>query len=270
MEWSDYLYKLNESLKYPLFKIQNYEFSLWSLVVFVLIIFISRVIANKTSNLVSRTFFHSQHFDSGRQDSLKKIIRYSIYTVGVMIALQTIGINISTLLTGGAILAVGIGFGIQNIVTNFVAGLLILFERPIKRGDFIEVGKDVFGIVTDIAIRNTTVKTLDNVAVLIPNSKFITENITNWTYKENNIKIRLTYAVPLISDVKEVESILLETAKKNTTVLQDPSPSVLLEVGATLNFFLLVWINEPSMYNLVRSGLNFEIIQELQSKGIYK
>lgn len=270
MEWSTYLYKLNESFKYPLLKIQNYEISLWSLFVFVIIIIVSRIIASKVSNLVSRTYFHSNHIDIGRQDSIKKIVRYTIYTIGLLIALQTVGIDISALLAGGAILAVGIGFGIQNIVTNFVAGLLILFERPIKKGDFIEIGKDIFGIVTDIAIRNTTVRTLDNVAVLIPNSKFVTENITNWTYKEKNIKIRMAYSVPLISNVEEVKKILLDKAEKNPDILQEPKPSVLLEVGANLTFYLLIWINDPSLYNIVRSNLNFDIVQELQNKEIYK
>ncbi len=270
MEWSVYLYKINEILKYPLFKIQNYEFSLWSLVVFFLILLVSRVIANRASRLLSLNYFNSSHFDSGRQDSLKKILRYSIYIIGLLIALQTIGINLSALMAGGAILAVGIGFGIQNLVTNFVAGLLILFERPIKRGDFIEISKDVFGIVTDIAIRNTTVRTLDNVAVLIPNSKFITENITNLTYQENNIKIRMTYFVPLISNVKDVEAILLKFTRNNSDILKDPSPTVLLEVGASLNFSLLFWIDKPSLYNIVRSDLNFKIVQEFQREGIYK
>lgn len=270
MDWVIYLYKINESLKYPLFKIQNYEFSLWSLVVSILIIWVSRIIANKASKVIERNYFHSSNFDPGRQDSLKKILRYTIYSVGLMIALQTVGIDISALLAGGAILAVGIGFGIQNIVTNFVAGLLILFERPIKRGDFIEIGKDVFGIVSDIAIRNTTVKTLDNVAVLIPNSKFITENITNWTYKQAHIKIRVNYSVPLTADLKEVESILLTAAQNHNDILKDPPPNVLLEVGASLNFYLLIWISNPSLYNVVRSGLNFEIVQEFQNKGIYK
>lgn len=270
MEWSTYLYKLNESFKYPLLKIQNYEFSIWSLFVFIVIVSASRIIANRASRLISRNYFHSGQIDTGRQDSIRKIVRYSIYTIGFMIALQTVGIDISALLAGGAILAVGIGFGIQNIVTNFVAGLLILFERPIKKGDFIEIGKDVFGIVTEIAIRNTTVRTLDNVAVLIPNSKFITENITNWTYKETNIKIRMAYSVPLTSDVKEVEKILLETAKNNQHILQSPEPMVLLEVGASLTFYLLFWINNPSMYNQVRSDINFQIVKELQNKSIFK
>lgn len=270
MDWSTYLYKLNESLKYPLLKIQNYEFSIWSAFVFVIIVLISRVIAIRVSKLVTINYFNSNNIDLGRQDSIKKIVRYTIDTIGILIGLQTIGIDISALLAGGAILAVGIGFGIQNIVTNFVAGLLILFERPIKKGDFIEIGKDVFGIVTDIAIRSTTVRTLDNVAILIPNSKFITENITNWTYKESNIKIRMAYSVPINSNVEYVKKILLEVASKEVDILQTPEPTVLLETGANLTFYLLVWISNPQIYNLVRSNLNFKIVNELQVREIYK
>lgn len=270
MDWSTYLYKLNESLKYPLLKIQNYEFSIWSAFVFVIIVLISRIISIRVSKLVTINYFHSNNIDLGRQDSIKKIVRYTIDTIGILIGLQTIGIDISALLAGGAILAVGIGFGIQNIVTNFVAGLLILFERPIKKGDFIEIGKDVFGIVTDIAIRSTTVRTLDNVAILIPNSKFITENITNWTYKESNIKIRMSYSVPINSNVEYVKKILLEIASKEEDILQTPEPTVLLEVGTNLTFYLLVWISNPQIYNLVRSNLNFKIVNELQVREIYK
>jgi small-conductance mechanosensitive channel len=270
MDWSTYLYKINESLKYPLLKIQNYEFSIWSSFLFIIIILISRIIAVRTSRLVTTSYFSSNNIDTGRQDSIRKIVRYSIYTIGLLIALQTIGIDISALLAGGAILAVGIGFGIQNIVTNFVAGLLILFERPIKKGDFIEIGKDIFGIVTDIAIRNTTLKTLDNVTILIPNSKFITENITNLTYRDTNIKIKMPYSVPITSNVDNVKKILLDTAKKNREILQTPEPNVLLDVNSNLTFYLMVWINNPSIYNDVKSSLNFQIVNELQKNEIYK
>lgn len=270
MEISDFLFRFNEGLKYPLLKIQNYEISIWSLLVCFIIIFISKVIARRSSRVITATYFRGVQIDTGRQDSIIKILHYIIYSLGIMIALQTVGVNLSTLLAGGAVLAVGIGFGIQNIVTNFVAGILILFESPIKKGDFIEIGKDVFGIVTDIAIRSTTVRTLDNVAILIPNSKFITENITNWTYKETQIKIRMAFTVPLVSDAKKVEKILLETAKKSSYILNSPEPSVLLEVGAGLTFYLLIWIKEPSTYNIVRSDLNFKIIEALQKEGIIK
>ncbi|MBC7475247.1 MAG: mechanosensitive ion channel, partial [Candidatus Sericytochromatia bacterium] len=269
MDWSQYVFQLNEELKYPLLKLQNYEISVWSIFVFVLIIVFSKVLATRLSKIITKTYFHSSSLDIGRQDSLVKIVHYTIYSIGIMIALQTIGINISTLLAGGAVLAVGIGFGIQNIVTNFVAGILILFERPIKKGDFIEVGKDVFGIVTDIAIRHTTVKTLDNVAILIPNSKFVTENITNWTYQESQIKIRMAFNTPLTVKVKDVEKILSEIAKNNSGVLADPEPSVLLDVGANLTFHLIIWIKDPAMYNVVRSSLNFEIIEAFQKNNIY-
>jgi potassium efflux system protein len=263
------LLTFNESLKYPLFKIQNYEVSVWTLLLFFLILFLSKFFARKLSSLIAFTYFRKANIDTGRQDAFTKILHYTIYTLGIIIALQTVGINLSALLAGGALLAVGIGFGIQNVVTNFVAGILILFEQPIKKGDFIEVGKDVFGIVTEIAIRSTTVKTLDNVSILIPNSKFVTDNITNWTYRDNQIKLRMAVTVPFNSDVKKVEQLLLEIVRRDADILTTPEPVVQMDFTATtITFYLLFWIKDPLLYNIVRSNVNFAIVEELKGNSI--
>jgi potassium efflux system protein len=265
------LLSFNESLNYPLLKIQNYEISVWTIFVFFLIIYLSKFFARKFSTLITYTYFRQANIDKGRQDAITKILHYTIYCLGILIALQTIGINLSALMAGGAILAVGIGFGIQNLVTNFVAGILLLLEQPIKKGDFIEISKDVFGVVTEIAIRSTTIKTLDNVTILIPNSKFVTENITNWTYRDSQIKIRMSVTVPYSSDIKQVEQLLTGILRNEADILTTPEPTVQLELIPTgLIFYLLFWINDPLLYNIIRSNINFAVAETLKAEGILR
>lgn len=263
--------KINEALKYPFFKIQNYEISFWTIFIFIFILVVSKILARRLSKLITVTYFRKSNLEIGKQDAINKILHYTIYVFGIIIALQTVGIDLSALMAGGAVLAVGIGFGIQNLVTNFVAGILILVETPIKKGDFIEVGKDVFGVVTNIAIRNTAVKTLDNATILVPNSKFVSENITNFTYNNEIIKVKTFVSVPFSTDVKLIETLLVSIAKKYAEILTTPEPNVTLEIGSSaLTFYLNFWIKDPLIYSSIKSKVNFGIVEVLKENSILK
>lgn len=269
MEANNILLDINEILKYPLLKIQNSEVSIWSILVFFVIILVSKRLAKNISGSLLEHYFKKSNLDIGQQDAISKILGYSIYVFGLIIALQTIGINLSALLAGGAFLAVGIGFGVQNLVTNFIAGLLLLFEQPIKKKDLIEVD-GVLGFVEEIAIRSTKIKTLDNVSIIVPNSKFITEKIINWTHKESDTRIKLRIGVSYSSDPKLVEKLLLDIADKNEKVLKEPAPIVSFEDfgDSSLIFELLVWINEPHLKKAIKSRLNFEIFETFKENKI--
>jgi potassium efflux system protein len=269
MEISNILLQVNEILKYPLLKIQNSDVSIWSVLVFFIIIMVSKRLAKNISGSLLEHYFKKSSLDIGQQDAVSKILSYSIYTIGLIIALETIGINLSALLAGGAFLAVGIGFGVQNIVTNFIAGLLLLFEQPIKKKDLIEVDT-VLGFVEEISIRSTRIKTLDNVSIIVPNSKFITEKIINWTHKDSDTRIKLKVGVSYKSDPRLVEKLLIEIADKNEKVLKEPAPIVSFEDfgESALIFELLVWINEPHLKKAIKSQLNFEIFEIFKNNNI--
>ncbi|MFN8576780.1 MAG: mechanosensitive ion channel [Candidatus Sericytochromatia bacterium] len=263
------LFQINEYLRYPILKTKTVEISIWAMFIFSFIIFISRFIAQKISKLVIFKLLNKEQFELGRKDAIAKIITYTIYILGIIIALQTLGINLSALLAGGAILAVGIGFGVQNLVSNFISGILILFEQPIKKNDFVEVD-GVLGVIDEISIRSTTIRTLDNITIIMPNSKFITEKVINWTHNENKSRISVKVGISYNSDINLVEKILLEIANQEEFVIKDPNPLVYFtDFGdSSLNFELLVWVIEPIRHRLIKSKLNFAIFNALKDNNI--
>lgn len=263
------LFQINESLRYPVFKIQNLDVSIWSLFIFSMILFVNKFIAKKISYFITDNVLNKGEFSTGRKDSIAKIVSYTIYIIGLIIALQTLGIDLSALLAGGAILAVGIGFGIQNLVSNFISGILILFEQPIKKDDFVEVD-GILGVISDISIRSTRIITLNNVTLIIPNSKFITEKVTNWTHNNNISRISVKVGVSYNSDINLVRELLLEVATNTEDVLKNLSPSVSFnEFGdSSLNFELFVWVDHPQKHRLIKSKLNFAIFNIFKKNNI--
>jgi small-conductance mechanosensitive channel len=165
---------------------------------------------------------------------------------------------------------VGLGFGLQNVASNFVSGLIILFERPIKLGDRIEVG-DVEGDVVEIRARSTTVVTNDNIAIIVPNSKFISENVVNWSYSDRTVRFAIHVGVAYRTDVRKVEKLLLEVADANPDVLREPKPGVrFMKFGdSALEFELRVW-SSTLMHRRgkLTSDLNFAIYEKLSENDI--
>ena len=180
--------------------------------------------------------------DRSAQQAIATVGHYVIVLVGLLVILQTVGVDLTTLNVIAGAVGIGIGFGLQNVASNFISGLIILFERPIKIGDRIEVG-NVEGDVIEIGARSTTVLTNDNIAIIIPNSKFITENVINWKHRDPRLRFRVAVSVAYGSDVVLVRDLLLNVAKTNPDVLEEPPPSVqLTEFGDNgLQFVLLVW-----------------------------
>jgi small-conductance mechanosensitive channel len=155
---------------------------------------------------------------------------------------------------------VGIGFGLQNIANNFVSGLILLFERPIKPNDMVSVG-DTDGKVEEIKMRATTVVTRDNVTIIVPNSQFISSEVTNWSHTDPKVRIHVPVGVAYGSDVKLVTDLLLQVAKDHPQVMNEPPPNVWFTGfgDSSLDFELLVWITEPISRQKIRSDLNYAI-----------
>jgi small-conductance mechanosensitive channel len=187
-----------------------------------------------------------------------------------MIILQTVGIDLSTITVLAGALGVGIGFGLQNITNNFVSGIIILFERPIKVNDRIEVG-NITGDVVRISMRATTIVTNDNISVIVPNSEFISSKVINWSHNDRNVRFNIPVGVSYNEDPKKVKELLLSVANDNDAVLKEPLPDVIFsEFGdSSLNFVLRVWtstlIQAPKV---LKSQLYFEILRRFREVGI--
>ena len=227
--------------------------------------------------LISRTIkvillektFPKYNVEPGAQHSIIRLINYTIMVIGVLLILNILGVGLGKIAIIGGALSVGIGFGLQAIVNNFVSGLIMLFERPIKIGDVIVVEGES-GEVKSLGLRSTTVQTFDNAEIVIPNSELVTKNVTNWTLAEKRVRAKIPVGVAYGSDIEKVLAILLSCAEENPTVLYTPEPRALfLAFGeSSLNFELRVWINNFDDRLMVISELNREIELEFAAHGI--
>ena len=265
-----WLEKLRAWLEIPLLKLSGTTITLWTLVYFLLLLVLLFYLAGKLRHwLVERVLVRTK-LDLGARQAIGTITRYLTIMIGLLVALQTVGIDLTTLNVLAGAVGIGVGFGLQNIASNFISGLIILIERPIKVGDRIEVG-DVDGDVIEIGARSTTVRTNDNIAIIVPNSKFITDNVTNWKYTGPRVRFRLPVGVAYGSDVRKVEKLLLEVAKEDAEVMTDPPPQVRFRGfgESSLDFELLVW-NTSLVHRKgkLKSDLNFAIYQKLTENGI--
>jgi potassium-dependent mechanosensitive channel len=216
-----------------------------------------------------RRLFRARGVDEGVSYAVARLIHYGIVAVGVFLALDNLGISVTALAGLGAILAVGIGFGLQNIAQNFVSGIILLLERPVKKGDFVVVG-ETSGTVRQIRARSTVITTLDNVDIIVPNGDFVTEQVTNETYVDRRVRVRMEVGVAYGSDTELVRSTLLRVAEANERVLRQPAPVVLFtDFGdSSLDFALLVWVGDPLIRLGVVSELRFEVDRAFREAGV--
>jgi small-conductance mechanosensitive channel len=208
--------------------------------------------------------------DIGARQATGSIIRYFVIAVGFVIMLQTAGIDLTALNVLAGAVGIGLGFGLQNIVSNFISGIIILFERPIKVGDRIVVG-EIEGNVERIGGRSTNVVTNDNITIIVPNSSFITQNVINWSHSDRVVRFRIPVSVAYGSDLMLVERLLLEAAGECPDVLEDPPPGVrLMSFGDSgLNFELRAWSSSLiHRSGLLTSKLNLGIYRKFTDHGV--
>jgi len=262
--------QVKKFLSFHLFEIGNSSITLWTLLYFIFLAWLLFYLTAKLRKWIVYKILSDSKIDLGVRLAVGTIIRYGVLVFGLVIVMQTVGINLSTLTVLAGALGVGIGFGLQNITNNFVSGIIILFERPIKVGDRIQVG-DVNGDVISISMRSTTVVTNDNISVIVPNSEFISSRVINWSHNDRNVRFNIPVGVAYKEDPEKVKQILLEVADKDEGVLKNPKPDVLfVEFGdSSLNFNLRIWTNSYiTTPAILQSKLYFEIFKKFKEAGI--
>ena len=210
---------------------------------------------------------------------LLRLFHFSLIIIGVLISLSTIGISLTSLaiIFGG--LSIGIGFGLQNIASNLIAGFILIFERPIKIGDLVEVTElDTFGRVSSINLRSTIITALDEKEIIVPNSQLITESVHNLTHANALFRLRIQVGVSYSSDVEVVKKALLETAHEHPEVIKEPTPEMpnvtaplirFTDFGeSSLNFELLAWIPDSTHRFDIASDLHFIIWHKFKEYNI--
>lgn len=207
--------------------------------------------------------------DRGLQEVVAILTQYILTFLGVIVLWQIWGFDISALAIIASVLSVGIGFGLQNITNNFISGLILNLERPIKVGDLIDVG-DLVGTVHRIGARSTEVVTLDRVSIVVPNSQLLENRVVNWNHNDPISRLRLSVGIAYGSDLRKVKAALLNAAKKHSDVLRTPRPQVWFQDfgDSSLKFELLVWIKDPRKQFRLKSDLNYLIESNLRRYGI--
>lgn len=251
------LRKISEIMEYPLFYTNQRPINITSIVIGIIILLIFVFFSRALRKIIKTKLFPKYKLDEGIQLAILKVAHYLLVGLGIIVAVQSIGLNLTSLAVVFGLLSVGIGFGLQHVVSNFISGLIILFERPIKIGDRITIG-DVLGDVVNISLRATLIRTIDNISIIVPNSEFITSRVINWSHRDPKIRVHITVGVAYGSDVPLVTSSLLEVAGNHPEVLKDPPPKVWFNefADSSLNFELLVWIPDPKRRPDIISELN--------------
>ncbi len=254
---------------YPLFTLGGARVTLLSLLALLALLVALIVIAGRLQHLMATRWLRRTHLDAGMRETVASIVRYVLLVVGFLVIVQAFGINLTTLNVLAGAIGVGVGFGTQNIIQNWVSGLIIMFERPVRIGDRIEVA-GVEGDVTEIGARRTTIVRNDNRAVIVPNSKLITETVVNWQYYCAQVTLRVPVAVPAGTDAQLVMRLLHDSTTAVPDLLPEPVAIVnLLALGpGTLRFEVIVWTQRADRKDEITSRLNVAILERLSQHDI--
>jgi small-conductance mechanosensitive channel len=264
--WEETLAFFNTSI----LKLGNTNLTLGGIVYVLFVSIILIILTEWVKKLLVRRVLNRYIDDRGLSQTMGTLFKYIVLVIGFAIIFQSIGFNLSTLGILAGALGVGIGFGLQNITNNFISGIIILFERPIKIGDRVEVG-EITGDVVSISIRSTTIITNDNITIIVPNSQFIDGNVINWSHNDRNVRFRIPIGVSYNEDPEKVRQILLEVAQAHEGVLDSPPPMVIFNNygDSSLDFELAVWTNTYiSKPGLLKSEIYFELFKKFKQQGI--
>jgi small-conductance mechanosensitive channel len=244
--------------------------SVSSVIVGTLVLLVTIFIARSVSTLLERRLAKRVHIDPGLRYTICRLAKYVVTAVGVMVALkQAFAIDLTSIAVIFTALSVGIGFGLQYIAADIASGFILLFERPIRIGDRVTIGEDE-GDVQSINLRTTVVTTNDRIAVIVPNSKLVSDRVVNWSYGDPRARIAIPIGVADDADIELVTRTLIDAAQGVQSVLTDPKPRVqFLKFGDySLDFRLLVWTNQPRRHVQIRSDINYRIAQLFRERSI--
>lgn len=266
---SDIFDYIDRIAQFKLFELNQTPITISSVFMFVFVLLVFFVASRLLVRGLLRKILSKLDIDIGTQFTFRRITHYLIMIVGAVVAFQFVGIDLSGLAVIFGLLSVGVGFGLQNVTSNFVAGLILLFERPIRVGDRISVG-DEEGNVEAINMRSTTIRSLNNITIIIPNSEFVSSNVINWSHGDPKIRLQIPVGVSYGSDLDTVLKALHEVAQEHPEVLDEPKPDVLLTNfgDSSWDMLLRAWIAAPQRHPMIRSELNCAIVHKFREYNI--
>jgi small-conductance mechanosensitive channel len=262
--------RLQHFLDHPMFKVGALPITPFFLVKVATFLVVLLLVSHFTLIVLQKKVLTHTPLTPGQQYVVARITSYLVFIMGAMSGLESAGLDLSSLVVVGGALGIGVGFGLQAVVGNFVAGLILLIEQPVKLGDRIEVG-DTYGDVVALRGRSTWIRTNDNVVIIVPNSEFISQRVTNWTANDRQVRIAMPVGVSYDSDPKVVRDLIIKVAHSHPDVLSQPTPEVVfLDFGdSSLDFELRVWtVRQVQTPTRLKSDLYFAIFDAFREKGI--
>jgi small-conductance mechanosensitive channel len=256
-------------LQVQLFTIQNTPVTFLKLIVFVLLLIGFSFLASFIKRMLRNRILPRFVKDSGLRYTLSRMTQYVVVVIGIFISFQFLGINMTGLAVIFGFLSVGIGFGLQNVTSNFISGLIVLFERPISVGDRVSVS-NIEGDVEEINIRSTKVKTLDNISIIVPNSEFVSKDVINFSHGDPTYRLGVNVGVSYSSDLDKVLKALNEVAEESNDVMKDPPHDVQLRNfgDSSWEMKLFVWIHDVKQRYQVLNRLNQAIVRKFAEYDI--
>ncbi|MGB3573515.1 MAG: mechanosensitive ion channel domain-containing protein [Phormidesmis sp.] len=256
----DLLNRSAGSIRAPLLSLGGESYTLADLLILMGLLWGLFTLIQLSAQLLQNQILRRTQLERGSKEIIAQTYRYGSFVLGTLILLQAWGIDLRSVALLGSALGIGIGLGLQEIARNFGSGLVLLFERSIQVGDFIELEAHM-GIVERIGVRSMTLRTLDNISVLVPNSLLIESQVMNWNHDHPVSRLHLTVAVAYGSDAKQVKQVLMQVAAEHEQVLPKPAPDVYLKNYGdnAIDFDLMIWIRRPELQLKICSDLYFRI-----------
>ena len=267
--WWEWLVTFKSLLNIPLFTLANTTVTLMSLVVFILLLTMFVMGASYLKKILRDRILPRFVQDEGLQYTLARMSQYSVVVIGILVSFQFLGVDFTGLAVIFGFLSVGIGFGLQNITSNFISGLIVLFERPISVGDRVVVN-GIEGDIEEINIRATKVKTLENISIIVPNSDFVSKDVINYSHGDPTFKLIIDVGVAYDSDLDLVLQALDEVASESSSVMKRRKHDVHLRSfgDSAWNMKLIVWVPNVKNRYTVQNELNQAIVRKFNERGI--
>ncbi|HKI89531.1 MAG TPA: mechanosensitive ion channel domain-containing protein [Draconibacterium sp.] len=258
-----------EFLKLPIWKHGNIDITVDSLVIVLIILFIT-YLALAIVRRGFKRFIGRNETERRSYWSVYLILRYVVWVIVIVLMLETSGIKVSVLLASITALLVGVGFGIQQLFSDLASGIVLLIERNLQINDVIQLADGTVGKVIHIGLRTSKIKTRDDIILVVPNSKFVNDIIINWSQMDYNTRFSVEVGVAYGSDTKLVTEILLRCAMKNEKISSNPTPFVRFNNfgDSSLDFQLFFWVKEPFLVEHTKSMLRYAIDDEFRKNGV--
>ncbi|PWN05543.1 mechanosensitive ion channel family protein [Rhodohalobacter mucosus] len=269
LDWNTIFASIQDFLNMRLFSLKDTPVTILSLVIFIVFLTVFMFLGGMTRRFLQGKFLDKFEIDPGLKYTLSRVGQYIVVILGILISFQFVGIDLTSLAVVFGLLSVGIGFGLQNVTSNFISGLIIMFERPISVGDRVEVD-DIEGDITEISIRSTKVRTINNISIIVPNSKFVENNVVNYSHGDSTFRLDVSVGVSYSSDLDKVLKALNEVAEEHSDVMKNPKHQVhLVEFGdSAWDMQLRVWVANVKDRYRMRNELNQAIVRKFEEYEI--